>query len=181
LPNPPPPTFNVNRRTLLKAGVAGGAALVVARWLYSSVPPSLPQREPLAAAARTILSAIIPALLEGALPRGADFAAANQETLIAVEQTIAGLPPSTRGELSELFSLLDFAPTRCILAGVWLPWTEAPPETIAAFLARWRDSRLALLRSAYGALHQLVLAAWYANPRSWPATGYAGPPALSSE
>jgi hypothetical protein len=35
-----------------------------------------------------------------------------------------------------------------------------------------------LLRSAYDALHQLVFAAWYGNPRSWPAIGYAGPPVL---
>jgi len=27
-------------------------------------------------------------------------------------------------------------------------------------------------------LHQLVFAAWYADPRAWPATGYAGPPSL---
>ena len=40
------------------------------------------------------------------------------------------------------------------------------------------DSRFALLRSAYAALHQLVFAAWYANPRAWAATGYGGPPSL---
>jgi hypothetical protein len=39
-------------------------------------------------------------------------------------------------------------------------------------------SGFALLRSAYDALHQIVLAAWYGNPRSWPAIGYGGPPSV---
>jgi hypothetical protein len=31
------------------------------------------------------------------------------------------------------------------------------------------------LRSAYQALHDLVLGAWYANPANWDAIGYPGP------
>jgi hypothetical protein len=33
-----------------------------------------------------------------------------------------------------------------------------------------------LLQQGYQALHDLVLAAWYARPDSWPAIGYPGPP-----
>lgn len=170
----------MRRRTLLKAGVAGGAALLLVRWLQApTAPPQAPPSEPaIDAPARAILTSIIPVLLDGALPVGAELPAARAETLAAVEQAIAGLPPAIRAELGELFSLLDFAPTRCLVAGVWSPWSEASTESIAAFLDRWRDSRFALLRSAYGALHQLVLAAWYAQPRAWSATGYAGPPTL---
>jgi hypothetical protein len=171
------PKFGMSRRTLLKAGVAGGAALLLGRWLYTATTPPAAPHAALGASARTVLTAIIPVLLDGALP-GETAAAAYTETLAGVEQMIAGLPPATRAELAELFSLLDFAPTRCLVAGVWSPWPQAPRAAIAAFLASWRDSRFALLRSAYAALHQIVLAAWYANPRSWPAIGYAGPPAL---
>jgi hypothetical protein len=178
--NSAPPAFRISRRTFLKAGVAGGAALLLARWLYTSTgaSPQLPHPT-LDATARTIMAAIIPVLLEGALPTGADLPTARAETLVAVEQAIAGLPPATRDELGELFSLLAFAPTRCLVAGIWSPWSEASTDAIEGFLARWRDSRFALLRSAYGALHQLVLAAWYAQGRAWPAIGYAGPPLLS--
>jgi len=28
-------------------------------------------------------------------------------------------------------------------------------------------------------LHQLVLAAWYGNPRAWSSIGYLGPPVLA--
>jgi hypothetical protein len=181
LPNADPTSLRITRRTLLKAGLAGGAALLLARWLYTttSAPSTIVEGGPaLKPDARAIIAAIIPVLLEGALPGGAEEGSARAEALVAAEQAIAGLPPATRKELDQLFSLLALAPTRCLVAGVWTPWPEATQESIASFLARWRDSRFALLRSAYGALDQIVLGAWYGNPRAWPAIGYAGPPSL---
>jgi hypothetical protein len=181
LPNDDPTTFRVTRRTLLKAGLAGGVALVFARWLYtttSNSPRAVESGPALEPDARAIIAAIIPVILDGALPTGTEAGPARAEALAAAEQAIAGLPPATRKELDQLFSLLALAPTRCLVAGVWSPWPQATQESITSFLARWRDSRFALLRSAYEALHQIVLGAWYGNPRSWPAIGYAGPPSL---
>jgi hypothetical protein len=173
-----PGSLRISRRTLLKAGLAGGAALLLARCLYTPSSSRAPSASAgLESGARSILAALIPVMLEGALPRDAD-ASARAEVLAAIEQEIAGLPPATREELAQLFSLLGFAPTRCVVAGVWSAWPDATEASIASFLNRWRDSRFPLLRSAYAALHQLILAAWYANPRAWPATGYAGPPSL---
>ena len=54
-------------------------------------------------------------------------------------------------------------------------WADATPAQVAAFLQDWRVSRVGLLRSAYGAMHDLVLGAWYADPSSWAAIGYPGP------
>ena len=179
--NPQPTSSRISRRTLLKAGLAGGAALLLARWLYtttSSPSPAVGSEPALEPDARTIIAAIIPVLLDGALPSDADEKAARAEALAAAELAIAGLPPATRKELDQLFSLLAFAPTRCVVAGIWSPWPQATPESIAGFLARWRDSRFALLRSANDALHQIVFAAWYGSPRAWPAIGYPGPPSL---
>ena len=162
--------------------MAGVAALVVARWLYTTVsapPRTAASDAALDSDARAILAAIIPVILEGALPVGSDAAAARDETLAGAREAIAGLPPSVRRELDQLFALLAFAPTRCIVAGVWSPWPDASRESVAAFLGHWRDSRFALLRSAYEAMHQIVLGAWYGNPRSWGAIGYPGPPSLA--
>ena len=159
--------------------MAAGAALAAIRWLDEpkAATPSSTQSG-LSPAARSIFTAIAPVLLDGAMPR--EDAAAHAETLRAIEETIAGLAPAARDELEELFSLLDFGPTRCLVAGVWSPWPRVSAASVGAFLERWRESRFALLRSAYDALHQIVLGAWYAQPRAWPAIGYAGPPSLGT-
>jgi hypothetical protein len=174
------------RRTFLAAGIAGGAALAVAYWLRET--PSYAaaggaDASPLAALDRNapaIVAALVPVVLDGALPaRGDGRAAATAQTVDDVGRAIAGLAPAAQRELAELFSLLGFAPARIVLAGVRAPWTEARPEEVAAFLERWRTSRWMLLRSAYDALHQLIVAAWYGNPQSWPTIGYPGPPAIN--
>jgi hypothetical protein len=178
-PSATPP--RITRRTLLKVGIAGGAALLLARWLYTatSVPTPPDSRfTALDASAQSIVAAIVPVLLDGALPTGRDAAAVRADVVSGVDQAIAGLMPAVRKELDDLFSLLAFAPTRCLIAGLWSPWPEASPESVAAFLYAWRDSRFALLRSGYSALHQIVLGAWYGNPQAWPAIGYPGPPSL---
>ena len=181
------PTSQVSRRHFLMMGIGGTAALVCARWLYSpdeSYDPSPRTWEWLDARRRTIVAAIVPAMLAGALPEratdGLQGASARDEVIAGVDRAIAGLPPSVRNEIGDLFALLAFAPARCLLAGVWSPWERASTDEVGDFLLRWRDSRFALLRSAYDALHQILHAAWYGNPRAWQAIGYPGPPQIGT-
>ena len=172
---------NKTRRTLLKAGIAGGVVLVLARWIVTLYTPrESPEASgsALDSSARTIIAAIVPVLLEGALPDADTSVEARAEVVAGVDRAVAGLPPGSRKELEQLFALLFFAPTRCLVAGVWSSWPDASRESVAAFLESWRDSRFTLLRSGYGALHQLILAAWYGNSRSWASIGYPGPPSL---
>jgi hypothetical protein len=174
----------ITRRTFLIVGAGGAAALAAAYWLRHKpdAGPAAPGATPWAGLdpqARDVVAAITPVLLEGALPAaGSDRQAALDQTIDDVGRAIAGLTPSARDELGQLFALLAFAPARVLLARVSAPWREAAPADVGAFLDRWRDSRWALQRSAYDAFHQLVFAAWYGNPRSWPATGYGGPPSI---
>jgi hypothetical protein len=173
------------RRTFLVAGLAGGAALATAYWLRGTREP-VPASSAVASLANldrdapAIVAAIVPVMLDGALPTdSAERAAAVDETVANVARAVGGLPPFAQQELAELFSLLGLAPTRIAVAHVSTPWTEASADEVAAFLHRWRTSDWKLLRSAYDALHQLVYAAWYGNPRTWASIGYDGPPALS--
>jgi hypothetical protein len=172
------------RRTFLLAGLAGTAALAFASWLRRTreAEPEAPFAShggALGADATEVLAAVIPVFLDGALPP--DPAAAQgaiDETMASIAAAVAGLPPAAQHELSQLFSLLAFAPARIALARVDAPWREADRGDVAAFLERWRTSGFLLFRSAHAALHQLVFAAWYGNPASWPAIGYPGPPRL---
>ena len=168
----------MRRRTFLTLGVAGATALAAAGW-WASLAKRLPRERALDDDAIRIVAAIVPAMLEGALPRdGGERKAAIARTIADVDRAILGLPPAARTELGQLYSLLAIAPARRAFAGVASPWEEASSAEVSAFLDAWRDSAWALKRSAYDALHQLVFAAWYANQRAWPAIGYPGPPRL---
>ncbi len=126
-----------------------------------------------------MVAALVPVILDGALPAAGDARAkAVAATVDGVDQAIAGLAPATQEEIGQLFDLLAFAPTRILVAGVWPAWDIALPGEIAAFLDAWRNSRFDLLRSGYAGLHDLILGAWYARAESWPRIGYPGPPTL---
>jgi hypothetical protein len=89
----------MTRRTLLKAGFAGGAALFLARWLYTqSAPPTLPEAGSVALDARTraIVDAIVPVLLDGTLPAAPEAGAARADVVANVDLAIAGLLPEAR-------------------------------------------------------------------------------------
>ena len=154
------------RREFLKTGVAG-VALNVAGCT-----------RPAQGDGRTVaLTALIPVFLDGALPPGG---ATRPElitgTVAGVDRAIAGLSLATQKEVGELFDLLSFTPTRMIVAGIWSPWPEAPPEAIGKFLESWRNSRFVLLKSGYAALRDLIFSAWYARADTWTAIGHLGPP-----
>ncbi len=159
----------VTRRELLKTGAAGAALLTLADCARAS-------RFRVDADRRTIVTRIADAMLDGAIPPGG----AARETALATavsgfSTAVAGLTPSVAQELSQLFGLLEFAPTRRIVAGL-PPWKDATRADVSAFLTRWRFSSFALLRSGYDALHELIMAGWYGQSAAWVHIGYPGPP-----
>ena len=172
---------NPSRRRFIFTGIAGAAALAVVRWLQP-----LPAANPaalapaLSADGADVMRAIIPALLDGALPEEPVARhSAIEDTLAAVSTALAGLPPIAREEMSALFAALAFAPVRIGFADIGGAWRDASVGDANAFLVRLQKSRWTVKRMAYDALHQLTFAAWYANPRTWPSIGYPGPPELT--
>ena len=170
--------MNPLRRRLIFTGAAGAAVLVAVRWLQ----PPRPQQPSagLTPDAADVMRAVTAALLDGALPVDTSMRrAAIDETVAGIGTAIEGLPPPAREELATLFTLLGFAPLRIAFANVDVDWRDADVDTTNAFLVRLQTSRWSVKRIAYDALHQLTFAAWYANPRTWPAIGYPGPPVLA--
>lgn len=167
----------MHRRRFLVVGVAGAAALSAAglwSWLSRSADPLVAET-----GAAEILASVVPVMLDGALPVAApERGIAVRETVANVLRAIDGLLPASRAELAQLFALLALPVGRRALAGIDVPWREAGAADVEGFLAAWQSSGWALKRSAYDALHQLIHAAWYGNPRSWSTIGYPGPPPL---
>ncbi len=173
----------MQRRSFLKLGVLGACALAAGGAAYRLVRgPAPPSRFVLDGAARAALAAIVPAMLGSALPREAAARASALDGAIAgVDTAIHGLPLAAQQEVQDLFGLLALAPARRFVAGVHGGWREADPAQVAAFLQAWRTHRLATLQTAYLALHDLILGAWYADAAHWAAIGYPGPlPELSA-
>jgi hypothetical protein len=162
----------ISRRALLTSGALAALALAAGGAAYRFTHRPAP-RFTLDGEARAALEAIVPAMLAGALPADP---AAIAAVVGRVHQAILGLPLATQKEIQDLFGLLALAPARRFLAGVTHGWAGADPGQVSAFLQRWRLHRLALLQVGYHALHDLVLGAWYADPSSWAAIGYPGPP-----
>jgi len=169
--------MNSGRRAFIVTGALGAAALAAGGWLRFGASARVDAL--LGDDARGIVRAMVPAFLAGALPDDAQRTQAIREATDAVSVAVAGLPLEAQRELAQLFALLAFAPTRVAMTGLWSDWPHATTAEVDAVLVRWQTSRLSLLRSAYDGLHQLILAAWYGNPRAWAAIGYAGPPQLT--
>lgn len=168
--------MGTSRRTFLQAGSLAAILLAGGGAWYRSAHSAPPHRFALDGEARAALHAIAPAILAGALPP--DQARSRQALAAAIEgvhAAILGLPPATQKEVQDLFGLLSLAPARRVLTGIPGGWENARPEQVSAFLQDWRLHRLGLLRTAYHALHDLVLGAWYAQPAGWEAIGYPGP------
>jgi hypothetical protein len=167
------------RRQFLHVGLAGAAILAAARWLDKpeAAAASSPWRF-LDARGAAILGAIVPVVVATLPSEPAARSRAIEDVVAAFDRAVSGLSPGVRREVDQLFSLLRFAPTRLMFAGLWSPVEESPPGEIAAFLERWRFSAFDIQRAGYQALNQLVLAAWYGNSASWSAIGYPGAPAI---
>ena len=170
------------RRRFLAVGLGSATILVAAGWWATRPGRPAEGLRALDADAAAFVTAIVPAILAGSLPAGADArAGAIRETVSAFDRAVSGLTPGVQAELGQLFSLVGLAPTRRLLAGVSKPWDEASVEEVGAFLSSWRTGRLDLMRAGYQALTQLVIAAWYGNPAAWAAIGYPGAPTLGEK
>jgi hypothetical protein len=174
-------SFNPDRRQFLKVGLLGTAVMAavsggVALTRDSALSPGCLwlQRDDW-----LVFQAIVPVMLEGALPgeEGPRVGATNK-IISGVDFTIAHFSPSVREEIRQLLWLLESSFTRPLLTGIWSSWTNAEAAEVQDFLLSWKESRFDLLRVGYSALHDLIAGAWYANPESWRRIHYPGPPVL---
>ncbi len=170
-----------SRRRLLRLGLLGTALLAGAGGIasLSSSRQSPPAAGYLILRAEDLqfLQALAPVILAGAWP-AADRTQIEAELFAAIDDGLARVSPAMLQQIRQLFDVVASPLTRGPLTGVWQAWADTPHEQVQAFLLRWRDSALDLLRQGHNALLQMVLMAWYGNPRAWAHCGYPGPPPI---
>lgn len=171
----------LSRRGLLKVGLFGSAALATVGLLGSlsgcQAESTAEGFSVLRDSDLPMLRRLIPVVLEGAIDE-ARMPAAVQGTLQSLDQGLAHVPPALSRQVSQLFDLLSLPLTRGPLTGVWSGWEQAGDEAVAAFLKRWENSPIALLRQGHACLLQMIQMAWYGRPEAWEHCGYPGPPSI---
>ncbi|MCJ0761700.1 hypothetical protein [Variovorax terrae] len=165
----------MQRRSLLKLGMASAVVLAVAGGTVALLQPGLQQGR-LSEAGRGVCAGLGRALLDGSLP---SEAAAQQAALSGLLERIdaltLALPPHAQAELSQLLALLSTAAGRRGMAGLSDDWSSASVPDIQQALQSMRFSSLGLRQQAYQALHDIVGAAYFSDASTWSLLGYPGP------
>ncbi len=95
---------------------------------------------------------------------------------VQLDVSLAAFGPAVAAEYVDLFDLLNWMPTRGLLANQWQSWEKASPDDVEAFLGSWCGSSLSVLNKGYRALTAWQQSCWYALPINSNRTGYLGPP-----
>jgi hypothetical protein len=165
----------MQRRSLMKLGVASAVVLAVAGGGIALVTPGLADGK-LGAAGRAVFRAAGAAILEGSLPQNAESRETALDGLLdRVDALVLALPPHVQKELSLLLSLLASAPGRQAIAGLGSDWSSASVPQLQQALQSMRVSMLSLRQQAYHALHDIVGGAYFSHVQTWAQLGYPGP------
>ncbi|MFN4328407.1 MAG: hypothetical protein ACK4FF_05980 [Limnobacter sp.] len=163
----------MQRRTLLKFGLAGLFMAGGVGWLgrqFAKVEVIAGQSV-VTDAHRPMLKALASAILDGAAQPDQLDRAVNQ--FIVASHVLA---PEAQAELGQLLNILT-NPVGCrLIASLDQDWANTSPGQAAHFLQEFRRHPVPALQPGYHALHDLMFGAWYAEPDTWQAMGYEGPP-----
>lgn len=163
----------MNRRTLLKRGLLGGAVLL----LGGTGLALSPTREAFKASGP----------LQVLSPRGFQVLAAVARRVVvapevdpaaialAADGALTYLPREAQEDVGKLLGLFENALGGLLLDGRVTPFTRLDPEEQDAVLKGWQGSRLVLRRTGYQVLRKLCLSAHYAMPSSWAPIGFPKP------
>ncbi|MNF55804.1 hypothetical protein D3C84_372770 [compost metagenome] len=171
----------LSRRGLLRVGLLGSAFLAGAGLTatLSGCSASTPHSgfAVIRASDLPFLQALIPVMLEGAVPPQ-QMPQALAGTLESLDYSLDHLSPELRGLTVQLFDVLALPLTRGPLTGIWASWQHASAADVRAFLERWQNSSIGLLQMGHASLLQLVMMSWYGRSESWAHCGYPGPPTV---
>src|SRR5512140_312853 len=168
-----------SRRTVLKRGLLGGAALLLGGGAFLELRST--RRVPPPPEGLLVFDELEYSTLDAVSRRIVDplpGAPTADEVRVAfnADRVMALADPGTQRDMKRLMRLLENALVGFFLSGRTLPFTRLSPQQHAALLRSWRDSSLALRRTGFEAIRTLCLAGYFGSPKSWPAASYPGPP-----
>lgn len=166
----------MNRRSLLKVGLAGSALLAlggIGLGLRSG-RPRVPQ---------TTLRALNPrafdalaAAAEVLVPGGDGLPTAHEvQVAEGVDEALAHCHPGVQKEMNQVLGLLENALSGLILDGRTQCFSACDAPTRLDILVSWQNADTAVLRSAFKAIHGFCSGVYWSSPLLAPHIGYPGP------
>jgi hypothetical protein len=169
------------RRGILKVGLGGGVLLAVGG-LGLSVWPSRSWEPRGALACLSPLEfSIVAAICEAIVPAQEEFPSAwDVRVPELIDQYLALLHPGDQADFKSALALLENGFVGLLLDGRPKPFTVSTVEERTSTLEAWRSSMIPLRRTAFRAIHKVVVATYYAQPEVYPHMGYSIPVGLAA-
>ncbi|TVQ91554.1 MAG: hypothetical protein EA397_09435 [Deltaproteobacteria bacterium] len=166
----------MQRRTVLKLGLVGGALVAVGGIGVALLPSArIEPRRPLQVLDSwefAVIALVADRMFEGpGLPAARDLEIAE-----GVDALLATMHPSTTAEVRQVLVLLESSVAGLFMHGRLGTFSTSSPEAQRAVLRSWASSRWTTLRTAYRALHGLCMGVAWSNPAMHEIMGYPGPP-----
>jgi len=83
--------------------------------------------------------------------------------------------PDAQSDFHVLLSLFDNALAGFFFCGTIAPFSQMDVTARRAFLAKWENHSIPVLRSGFIALKKLAMSVYYASPETWESLHYPGP------
>jgi len=175
----PPPGEKPSRRSVLKRGLIGGVLLALGGggWLATRKSQLVPAPKDGLKVLSDQEYSVVHALVLRFHPNRPGFP--DPETLHVAEvcdRILSKADPTAQKELKQLLGLFENALPNFLFGLRTRPFTKLTGDEQDVVIAEWARSRIALRRTGYLALRTLVMAGYWSQKDSWPASGYPGPP-----
>lgn len=166
----------MQRRTVLKLGLAGGALVVIGGIGVALLPSATVEpRRPLVVLKPwefAVVAMVADRMFEGeGLPSARELEIAE-----GVDALLGSMDPATVAEIRQVLTLLESSAAGLVMQGRIGTFSRASAEAQRRVLRGWASSRWPLLRTAYRALHGLCMGVAWSNPTMHAFMGYPGPP-----
>ena len=168
----------LNRRSVLKRGLFGGALLAVGGGTVLAfrgsklVPVSAEGLEVLDQVEYSVVAALARRIVVPAKGPSVD----EVRVAFNFDRVLGRASGDARKEVKQLLRLFENALAGFLFGARTAPFTAMSSEAQDEVLREWRDSRLEVRRTGFTALRTIVMASYYGAEQAWPAASYPGPP-----
>jgi hypothetical protein len=173
-----------SKRRLLTSSAVAALALAGGVWVYQNKDERVIE-EDLSALIETstldiptqhLLASICSAVLIHELPKDvAERSLRIKRCLSYASQYCLSLPDYLQDELTQLFELMKYPPSRYLATGLWKNPIAMNDQEVIDMMLAMQNSGNRLQRRVYGVFRDVIMAGYYGDRASWAGMNYPGP------